>query len=115
MLSLAWPWVLLALPLAARDTDISVVLEELFGEPARSTGSTDEDGQAGWIRLLPRWQEASQWLSRSEVESVRSWLVDPAGWVLADSRSGAPTRWRSNGWKRWPRPKRKVRRWSCAT
>jgi signal transduction histidine kinase len=75
----------LALPLAARDTDISVVLEELSGEPARSTGSTDEDGQAGWIRLLPRWQEASQWLSRSEVESVRSWLVDPGGWVLADS------------------------------
>ena len=84
----------LALPLAARDTDVSVRVEEIdagSGEPTRMAGSMDTDLQPGWIGLIPRWQEVSDWLARSEVESVRTWMVDSGGWVLADSATDSGT------------------------
>ena len=78
----------LALPLSDRDTDIAFRVEEIgaaVGEVERNAGTMADPAQPGWISLLPAWQDVSDWLARSEVESSRTWLVDPAGWVLADS------------------------------
>ncbi|MEE4219151.1 MAG: ATP-binding protein [Xanthomonadales bacterium] len=81
----------LALPLSARDTDIAFAVEELTpagGTVERSAGTLSNPAQPAWIDLLPPWQDVSDWLARSEVASSRTWLVDPAGWVLADSGAG---------------------------
>ncbi len=78
----------LALPLSARDTDIAFQVEEIDpagGMVKRSAGTLQDSARPGWIGLLPAWEDVSEWLARSEVESSRTWLVDPAGWVLADS------------------------------
>ena len=39
-----------------------------------------------WTRLVPEWERLSAWLARTAGETSRAWLVDGAGWVLADSR-----------------------------
>ena len=77
----------LALPLAARDTDIAFIVEEvgLPGSLSRSAGTITDPAEPGWIALQPGWQDVSDWLARSEVESARTWLIDEQGWVLADS------------------------------
>lgn len=77
----------LALPLSARDAEIAVQAETVgfaTGSPA-STGSSGGVGRPDWLRLVPEWYEFSDWLSASTLDETRSWLVDPEGWVLADS------------------------------
>ena len=81
----------LALPLTPRDIDLSFLVEEVesqTGEARRAAGSRHDPARAEWIALIPEWQEASNWLTKSAVESTRAWLADPSGWVLA--KSGEP-------------------------
>jgi signal transduction histidine kinase len=81
----------LALPLAPSDIDISLQVEEVdprTGKALRAAGSRHHPARTEWIALVPEWQEASNWLAKSAVESTRAWLADPSGWVLA--KSGAP-------------------------
>ena len=77
----------LALPLAARDAEIAVQAETVDGGDGRwpAAGTRGGAGRPDWIRLIPEWYEFSDWLAASTLEANRSWLVDPQGWVLADS------------------------------
>ena len=67
----------LSLPAGDENTDISIGVSE-----------PDAPELSQWIRLVPEWQRLSAWLSQTAGDSSRAWLVDAAGWVLADS--GAP-------------------------
>lgn len=87
-------WLELVLPLAATGTDIDVRVTEMnpvaFGEQPRTAGSGQNPGEPGWIGLVGRWGDVSDWLTRSAVPGARSWLVDRDGWVLASSSSAMP-------------------------
>jgi signal transduction histidine kinase len=65
----------LSLPAGDENTDISVGVTDRMAEFSQ------------WIRLVPEWERLSVWLSRTAGESSRAWLVDAAGWVLADSET----------------------------
>lgn len=82
----------LALPVVARgaapglDLAIEIIDVDVPGSaPARRTGTAVDGRPAGWISLAPEWGDLSAWLSASAPPYARAWLVDPGGWVLADS------------------------------
>ncbi|MBT8054091.1 MAG: hypothetical protein HKO99_07400 [Xanthomonadales bacterium] len=78
----------LALPVPAANTDISFQVQDGSPEGAsalRTAGPTGAPERPRWISLAGEWQGLSEWLSRSEIEQSRTWLIDPKGWVLADS------------------------------
>lgn len=67
------------------------------GDVARSTGTALNGRPQAWISLGHEWSELSAWLSAAAPGASRAWLVDPRGWVLADSgadeRDTAQTTW----------------------
>lgn len=78
----------LALPIPARNTDISFQVHD--ARPAgeirqRVAGPPGTLENPRWIRLADEWQGLSQWFAQSQIEASRTWLVDSNGWVLADS------------------------------
>ncbi len=79
----------LALPSAASNTDLSFRVHDATqaqGEPwLRVAGPLANPELPQWISLAAEWSELSGWFARSEVAFARTWLVDPQGWVLADS------------------------------
>ncbi len=79
----------LALPSAASNTDLSFRVHDARlaqEEPyPRVAGPLANPELPQWISLAAEWSELSGWFARSEVAFARTWLVDPQGWVLADS------------------------------
>jgi signal transduction histidine kinase len=79
----------LAMPALLSNTDISFQAQyEIRGQGRRRqrvAGPLADPEQPGWISLTGHWHQLSQWLSRSEIASARTWLVDSRAWVLADS------------------------------
>ena len=82
----------LAMPAIAQNSTISFqVSDDGQGGSAanapggRVAGTLDQGALQQWISLLAQWQGLSQWFEQSVTESSRAWLVDPQGWVLADS------------------------------
>lgn len=53
--------------------------------PASPAERAEWPGDAAWVSLMPEWQRLSAWLAGLASASSRVWLVDPDGWVLADS------------------------------
>ncbi|MDX1381650.1 MAG: hypothetical protein R3233_11040, partial [Xanthomonadales bacterium] len=82
----------LSLPSGSEDTDISFTVTDAAGRragplqemPAGAAGPSPA-GRSQWISLVPEWARLSDWLARSADPATRAWLVDAAGWVLADS------------------------------
>ena len=62
--------------------DRGAVIARVVAPPPTNTG--------GWVGLVGEWRSVSRWMAASGMDAARSWLVGPDGWVLADSRSGAP-------------------------
>jgi len=78
----------LALPISARNTDISfqaVDASGIRGDAQRTAGPMSDPDGPDWINLSSEWQGLSEWLARSEIHAGRTWLLDPKGWILADS------------------------------
>jgi dedicated sortase system histidine kinase len=88
----------LLLPLSAADTDFSFAVQDSFDdqnaagrEAGPLSGNADSDANdrgTRWIRLVPEWQDLGQWFESSASSPARTWMVDGAGWVLADSGGG---------------------------
>lgn len=66
----------LALPALGPDTDIALD----GGSPAAG-----QNRPAVWIAIVPRFQDVATLLADAVQDNGRAWLVDRAGWVLADS------------------------------
>ena len=81
----------LSLPGGGEDTDLSFRVAGAGGlrqaGPLRAAGEPTA-GRGAWISLVPEWRRLSEWLARTADPSTRAWLVDAAGWVLADSGGG---------------------------
>jgi len=78
----------LALPIAARNTDISFQVLDASGtrgEARRTAGPMSDPDGPDWIYLSSEWQGLSEWFARSEIHAGRTWLLDSKGWILADS------------------------------
>jgi signal transduction histidine kinase len=75
----------LVLPVPAAGSDVSFREQGLGSAETAAVGPLAGNGRPRWISLLPEWEDVSRWLARSAVDSSRAWLVDPGGWVLADS------------------------------
>lgn len=78
----------LALPVSSPNTDISFQVQDLStasGAVQRGAGPMGNPDRPRWINLSPEWEDLSNWFERSEMATARTWLVDPKGWVLADS------------------------------
>jgi dedicated sortase system histidine kinase len=78
----------LALPASASNTDISFQVQDVSGKGAaegRVAGPLADPEQPRWISLATQWRGLSQWFAHSETAAARTWLLDPNGWVLADS------------------------------
>jgi len=62
-----------------------------------SAGAAANGNSDRWISLVQPWPELSSWLSSATPPQSRAWLVDPDGWVLAESggdeRAASQTTW----------------------
>jgi len=78
----------LALPISARNTDISFQVRDASGndgDSQRTAGPMNDPERPLWINLSAEWRDLSEWLARSQLDTARTWLLDSKGWVLADS------------------------------
>jgi two-component system sensor histidine kinase ChvG len=78
----------IVLPSSASNTDISFQVQDVSGVGAgqhRVAGPLADPERPRWISLAAQWQGLSEWFTRSEIDSARTWLLDTRGWVLADS------------------------------
>lgn len=68
------------------DLAVEIVDVESPGGAARGTaGSSGAGRPQAWISLSREWGELSSWLTAAAPDETRAWVVDAAGWVLADS------------------------------
>ncbi|MDX1556354.1 MAG: hypothetical protein R3212_10035, partial [Xanthomonadales bacterium] len=81
-----------SLPVAVQAADPGLELafevvdvERAGGIRARSLGTARQGRPERWISLTPQWTALSDWLATAAPSGTRTWLVDAAGWVLADS------------------------------
>lgn len=82
----------LALPSTVRNTDISFQVRRTGEESSHSpsiAGPMADTARPVWISLEAGWPGLASWLNRSGLDAARTWVVDPEGWVLADSGAGA--------------------------
>jgi hypothetical protein len=101
----------LALPIAARNTDISFLVLDASAagdDGPRSAGPMSDPDGPDWINLSSEWQGLSEWLARSEIHAGRTWLLDSKGWILADSggETGVSTERATQRTTWWPDPAR---------
>ena len=93
----------LALPPAGRVMDISLGAEDAWvdrnGVVRIAEFGTFYDGRpAGWLTPTPRDERLGAWLDRVAPEQAQAWVVDSAGWVVADTGPRAVAGRRSPSW-----------------
>ena len=93
----------LALPPAGRVVDISLGAEDAWedrnGVVRVTELGTFRDGRpAGWLTPTPRDPRLAAWLDRVTPEQAQAWIVDAAGWVVADTGPRPIAGQRSPSW-----------------
>jgi len=71
------------IPAFVRNADLAFTITGPAGRIPQAPLS--QDAEPSWIMLVSEWQDLSAMLAASVPEATRAWLVNPGGWVMADS------------------------------